>query len=73
MHEVVVTELQEAALCLVEPHIIDLSSSIQPVQILMQSISTLQHVNTPTQLSVIPELTESALDFLVQIINNDIK
>ncbi|PKU41303.1 hypothetical protein llap_8392 [Limosa lapponica baueri] len=61
---------QDLALGLVEPHPVGLSPSIQPVQIPLQSLSTLHQVDTPTQLGVI---CEGALDPLVQIIDKDVK
>ncbi|KAK4824896.1 hypothetical protein QYF61_021136 [Mycteria americana] len=69
LHGVVVTQVQDLALSLVEPHTIGPSPSIQPVQIL----PPLQQINTPTQLGVICKLTEGALDPLIQIIDKDIK
>ncbi|KAK4820658.1 hypothetical protein QYF61_002862 [Mycteria americana] len=69
LHGVAVAQGQDLALRLVEPHTIDLSPSIQPVQ----SIPTLKQINTPTQLGVICKLTEGALDPFVQIIDKDVK
>uniref|UniRef100_A0A8C3KC32 CNH domain-containing protein n=1 Tax=Calidris pygmaea TaxID=425635 RepID=A0A8C3KC32_9CHAR len=46
--------------------------SIQPVQIPLQGLSTLQQVDTPTKLGVVCELTEGALDPLIQIIDKDV-
>ncbi|KAK4826411.1 hypothetical protein QYF61_008944 [Mycteria americana] len=73
LHGVVVTQVQDPALGLVESHTIGLSTSIQPVQILPQSLPTLKQINTPAQLGVICKLTEGALDPFVQIIDKDIK
>ncbi|KAK4826677.1 hypothetical protein QYF61_010686 [Mycteria americana] len=73
LHGVAVAQLQDLALGLVKPHTIDLGPSIQPVQVPLQSLPTLQQINTPTQLGVICKLTESALDPLVQIIDKDVK
>ncbi|KAK4826455.1 hypothetical protein QYF61_009182 [Mycteria americana] len=73
LHGVVVTQVQDLALGLVEAHTMGLGPSIQPVQIPLQSLPTLQQINTPTQLGVICKLTEGALDPLVQIIDKDIK
>ncbi|KAK4824593.1 hypothetical protein QYF61_016838 [Mycteria americana] len=70
---VAVAQVQDLALGLVEPHTFGPSPSIQPVQVPLQSLPTLQQINTPTQLGVICKLTEGALDPLVQIIDNDIK
>ncbi|KAK4831163.1 hypothetical protein QYF61_015633 [Mycteria americana] len=49
LHGVVVTQVQDLALGLVEPHTIGPSPSIQPVQVPLQSLPTLQQINTPTQ------------------------
>ncbi|KAK4831375.1 hypothetical protein QYF61_017506 [Mycteria americana] len=70
---VVVTQVQEPALGLVEPHTIDLGPSMQPVQIPLQSLPPLQQINTSTQFGVICKLSEGALDPLVQIIDKDVK
>ncbi|KAK4828479.1 LOW QUALITY PROTEIN: hypothetical protein QYF61_026704 [Mycteria americana] len=72
LHGVVVAQVQDLALSLVKPHTIGLGPSIQPVQVPLQSISSLKEINTPTQLGVC-KLTEGALDPLVQIIDKDIK
>ncbi|KAK4818808.1 hypothetical protein QYF61_019737 [Mycteria americana] len=73
LHGVAVAQVQDLALGLVKPHTIDLSPSIQPVQVPLQSLPTLQKINTPTQLGVICKLTEGALNPFVQIIDKDIK
>ncbi|KAK4811173.1 hypothetical protein QYF61_019804 [Mycteria americana] len=73
LHGVAVAQVQDLALGLVKPHTIDLGPSIQPVQVPLQSLPTLQQINTPTQLGVVCKLTEGALDPFVQIIDKDIK
>ncbi|KAK4830689.1 hypothetical protein QYF61_012858 [Mycteria americana] len=73
LHGVVVTQVQDPALGLVKPHTIGPSPSIQPVQVPLQSLPTLQQINTSTQFGVICKLTEGALDPLVQIIDKDMK
>ncbi|KAK4811654.1 hypothetical protein QYF61_022747 [Mycteria americana] len=73
LHGVAVAQVQDLALGLVKPHTVDLSPSIQPVQVPLQSLPTLKQINTPTQLGVICKLTEGALDPFVQIIDKDIK
>ncbi|KAK4831669.1 hypothetical protein QYF61_018636 [Mycteria americana] len=70
---VVVTQVQDLALGLVEPHTIGLGPLIHPVQVPLQSLPTLKQINTPAQLGVICKLTEGALDPLVQIIDKDVK
>ncbi|GAB0207267.1 hypothetical protein GRJ2_003192300 [Grus japonensis] len=72
-HGVVVTQVQDLALSLVEPHTIGLGPSIQPVQISLQSLPTLKQIDTPTQLGVICKLTEGIFNPLIQIIDNDNK
>ncbi|KAK4820324.1 hypothetical protein QYF61_023557 [Mycteria americana] len=73
LHGVAVAQGQDLALSLVEPHTIDLGPWIQPVQVPLQSLPTLQQMNTPTQLGVICKLTQGALDPFVQITDKDIK
>ncbi|KAK4815015.1 hypothetical protein QYF61_013467, partial [Mycteria americana] len=73
LHGVAVAQVQDLALGLVKPHTIDLGPSIQPVQVPLQSLPTLQQINTPTQLGVVCKLTESTLDPFIQIIDKDIK
>ncbi|KAK4821042.1 hypothetical protein QYF61_012222 [Mycteria americana] len=73
LHGVAVAQVQDLALGLVEPHTIGPSPSTQPVQVPLQSLPTLQQINTPTQLGVICKLTEGALDPFVQIIDKDVR
>ncbi|KAK4827170.1 LOW QUALITY PROTEIN: hypothetical protein QYF61_015132 [Mycteria americana] len=72
LHGVVVLQVQDPALGLVEPHTIDFSPSIQPVQIPLQSSPTFKQIDTPAQLGVICRLTEGALNPFIQIIDKDI-
>jgi len=51
--------VQDPALDLIEPHTVGLGPLIQPVQIPLQSLPTLQQINTLTQLGVICELIEA--------------
>ncbi|KAK4824396.1 hypothetical protein QYF61_014056 [Mycteria americana] len=48
LHGVAVAQVQDLALGLVKPHTIHPSPSIQPVQVPLQSLPTLQQINTPT-------------------------
>jgi len=73
LHGVVVTKMQDPALGLVEPHTAGLGPSIQPDLIPLQSLPTLEQIDTPTQLGVICILTEGALNPLIQTIGNDVK
>jgi len=61
-----VTQVQDSAFGLVKPHTAGLNSSIQPVQIPLQSLPTLQQINTPAQLGVNCKLTEGALNPVIQ-------
>ena len=67
------TQVQDPALGLVEPHTVGLGSSIQSVQISLQSLPTLEQIDTPTQFGVIYKFTEGALNPLIQIIDKDVK
>ncbi|KAK4830590.1 hypothetical protein QYF61_011825 [Mycteria americana] len=73
LHGVAVAQVQDLALGLVKTHTVVLGPSIQPVQVPLQSLPTLQQINTPTQLGIICKLTEGALDPFVQIIDKDVK
>ncbi|KAK4816620.1 hypothetical protein QYF61_019319 [Mycteria americana] len=73
LHGVAMAQVQDLALGLLKPHTIDLGPLIQPVQIPVQSLPTLQQINTPAQLGVICKLTEGALDPLIQIIDKNTK
>ncbi|KAK4813681.1 hypothetical protein QYF61_019574 [Mycteria americana] len=73
LHGAAVAQVQDLALGLVKPHTAGPSPSIQPVQVPLQSLPTLQQINTPAQLGVICKLTEGALDPFVQIIDKDMK
>ena len=73
LHGVIVTQVQDLAFGLVEPHTVDLSPLIKPVQIPLQTLPTFKPINAPTQLGVICKLTEGALNPLIQIIDKDVK
>ncbi|GAB0199151.1 hypothetical protein GRJ2_002380500 [Grus japonensis] len=55
---VVVTEVQDPALGLVKPHTAGLGPSIQPIQIPLQPLPTLEQIDTPAQFGVICKLSE---------------
>ncbi|KAK4832178.1 hypothetical protein QYF61_020958 [Mycteria americana] len=71
LHGAAVTQVQDLALSLVEPHTTGLSPSIQPVQVPLQSLPTLKQINTPAQLGIVCKLAEGALDALIQVIDKD--
>ncbi|KAK4832219.1 LOW QUALITY PROTEIN: hypothetical protein QYF61_021066 [Mycteria americana] len=52
LHGVAVTQVQDLALGLVEPHTAGLGPSIQPVQIPLQGLPTLRQMDTPAQPAV---------------------
>ncbi|TRZ17326.1 hypothetical protein HGM15179_009775 [Zosterops borbonicus] len=54
---VVATQGQDPELGIVEPHTTGLSPLIQPVQIPLQSLSNMQHINVPSQHGGVHELT----------------
>ncbi|KAK4825444.1 hypothetical protein QYF61_027474 [Mycteria americana] len=58
LHGVAVAQVQDLALGLAEPHTTGLGPSIQPVQVPLQSLPTLEQINTPAQLGVLCKLTE---------------
>ncbi|KAJ7413146.1 hypothetical protein BTVI_44073 [Pitangus sulphuratus] len=70
--QVVAASDKDLALDLVEPHTVGLDPLIQSVQIPLQNFPILQQINTPTQFGV-HEITEGALNPLIQIINKDTK
>ncbi|KAK4823872.1 hypothetical protein QYF61_007628 [Mycteria americana] len=53
LHGVVVAQVQDLPLGLVEPHTVDLSPSIQPVQILLQTLPPLKQIDTPASSSLL--------------------
>ncbi|KAK4818965.1 hypothetical protein QYF61_022632 [Mycteria americana] len=66
LHGVAVAQVQDLALGLVKPHTIDLSPSIQPLQVPLQSLPPLKQINTPAH-----NLVSSAN--LLRIIDKDVK
>ncbi|KAK4832137.1 hypothetical protein QYF61_020877 [Mycteria americana] len=73
LHGVVVTQAQDLALCLVEPHTIGLGPSIQPVQVPLQSLPALKQINTPAELGVICKLKQDCSNITVRNSNqNDV-
>jgi len=73
LHGVVVSQEQDPGFGLVKPHTVGLGPWIQSVQIPLQSLPTLEQIDTPPQLGVICKLTEGALNPLIHIIDKDIK
>ncbi|PKU32521.1 serine-rich hypothetical protein [Limosa lapponica baueri] len=58
---------------LVEPHEIHMGSLFELVQVPLDGIPSLKHINHTTQLGVIGKLAEGALDPTVCVIDEDIK
>ncbi|KAK4821668.1 hypothetical protein QYF61_027136 [Mycteria americana] len=69
LHGVVVAQMQDLALGLVEPHTIGLSPLIQPVQIPLESLPTLEQTNTPAQLELVLRLIP--FNFFINTLGND--
>ncbi|KAK4819021.1 hypothetical protein QYF61_024137 [Mycteria americana] len=65
--------VQDLALGLVEPHEVHMGPLLQLVQVPLDGILSLRHVNHTTQLSVVCKLAEGALDPAVYVIDEDIK
>lgn len=59
-----VTQVQDPALCRVEPHTAVLRPSTQAGQIFQQSLPALQQVHAATQLGVYCDLTDHALNLV---------
>ncbi|RMB99698.1 hypothetical protein DUI87_23700 [Hirundo rustica rustica] len=70
---IIVTQVQDPALGLTEPHPVGLGPLIQPVQIPLQRLPALQQINTSAQVTVVYKFTKGALDRLIPIIDKDIK
>jgi len=68
LHGVVVTQVQDPACGLVEPHTVGLGPSIQSVQIPLQSLPALEQIDTSSQLGVFCKLTLRVLSSLIQIV-----
>ncbi|KAK4810053.1 hypothetical protein QYF61_005116 [Mycteria americana] len=70
---VALTQVQELALGLVEPHEVHMGPLLKLVQVSLGGILSLRHVNHTTQLGVVSKLAEGALNPTVYIIDEDIK
>ncbi|KAJ7415705.1 integral membrane protein dgcr2 idd [Willisornis vidua] len=73
LHGLAVIQMQDSALCLIEPHAVVLSPLIKAVQVSLQSLPTLEQINIPIQFTVICKYIEGTLNPHVQIINKDLK
>ncbi|KAK4822534.1 hypothetical protein QYF61_015540 [Mycteria americana] len=67
------THVQDPALGLVEPHEVHTGPLLELVQVPLDGIPSLRHVNHTTQLGVVCELVEGALNPTVCVIDEDIK
>ncbi|KAK4823599.1 hypothetical protein QYF61_003799 [Mycteria americana] len=67
------TQGQDPALGLVEPHEVHIVPLLQLVQVPLDGILSLRHVNRTTQLGVICKLAEGALNPAVYVIDEDTK
>jgi len=66
-------QMRDLALVLIEPHELHTGSFLKLVQVPLDGIPSLRHVDRTTQLGVICKLTEGALDSTVYVIDEDIK
>ena len=67
------THVQDLALSLVEAHELHTGPFLNLVQVPLDGIPSLRHVNRTTQLGVICRVAESTLDPTVSIISEDVK
>ncbi|KAK4833081.1 hypothetical protein QYF61_027743 [Mycteria americana] len=70
---IALTQVQDPALGLVEPHEVHMGPLLQLVQVLLGVILSIRHLNRTTQLGVICKLAEGALDPTVYVNDEDIK
>ncbi|KAK4817066.1 hypothetical protein QYF61_027095 [Mycteria americana] len=70
---VALTQVQDLALGLVEPHEVHMGQVLELVQVPLDGIPSLRRVNCTTQLGVIYKFAEGALDPTVYVIDEDIK
>ncbi|TRZ25240.1 hypothetical protein HGM15179_001926 [Zosterops borbonicus] len=73
LHVVIVAKVLDPELGLVEPRASGPHPFIQPVQVPLQGLPTLQQINTLAQLDVAHEFMEGTLDDLIRINSKDIK
>ena len=64
---------QDLALGLVELHEVHTSLTLKPVQVPLDGIPSLQHVDGTTQLGVINKLVEGTLNLIVHVNSKDVK
>ncbi|PKU39851.1 hypothetical protein llap_9848 [Limosa lapponica baueri] len=67
------THVQDPALGLVEPQEVLTGPLLKPVQVPLDGIQSLRHVNLTTQIGVIGKLAEVALNPKIHVTNKDIK
>ncbi|GAB0183112.1 cAMP-dependent protein kinase inhibitor alpha [Grus japonensis] len=67
------THVQDLALGLVELHEVHIGPPLQPVKVPLDGIPSLQRVNHTTQLGVVSNLAEGALDPTVHVADKDVE
>ena len=67
------TQVQDFALGFIEPHHVHLGLLLEPVQVAVDGILSLEHVDCTTQLGVIHRLAVGALNSTVNVIDEDVK
>ena len=70
---IALTHVQDLALGLVELHEVHMGPPLQPVQVPLDGIPSLQCVNHTTQLGVISRLAEGALNPTVHVTNKEVQ
>ncbi|PKU40783.1 testosterone 17-beta-dehydrogenase 3-like [Limosa lapponica baueri] len=67
------SQMQDLALDLVELHAVCTSLSLKPVQVPLDGIPSLQHVDHATKLGVVSKLAEGALNPTVHVSSKDVE
>jgi len=64
-------QVQNSALCCVEPHEVHLGPPFQPVKVPLNGIPSFYCVNRTTQLGVLSKLAEGALNSVIDVTDKD--
>ena len=65
------TEMQDHALGLAEPHEVHVGPPLKPVKVPLDGIPSLWHINCTAQLGVVCRLAEGALSPTVRVIDEE--
>ncbi|KAM6384895.1 dTDP-D-glucose 4,6-dehydratase isoform 4-T5 [Alca torda] len=72
-HDLTMTQVRDLALGLVELHDVRTDPPLKPVQVPLDGIPSLQHVDRATQLGVVGKLAEGTLNPTVHVTDKDVK